>query len=68
MPIKNIEIGYNTPVKLTQRLGLEGLRIYLSGMNLLTLTKVENYDPEANDTWGAYPPQKIYNVGLQLTF
>jgi len=48
-------------------LGIKGLRIYFSGLNLLTLDKLENYDPETNYYRG-YPPLKVYNVGISLTF
>ena len=66
--LKNIEIGYNMPNTVNKKLGTKALRIYFSGINLFTLDKLDNYDPEANDTWGTYPPQKVYNIGFQLTF
>lgn len=65
--LKNIEFGYNVPASLNTRLGINGLRIYFSGINLLTLDKLENYDPEANNYYG-YPPLKIFNLGFSLTF
>lgn len=65
--LKNIEIGYNTPNSINEKVGINGLRIYLSGLNLFTIDKLENYDPETNNYTG-YPPLKIYNAGISLTF
>ena len=68
MRLKNMEIGYNLSNNLTEKLSIKGLRVYLSGTNLLTMTKLHDYDPEADETWGVYPPQKVYNMGILLTF
>lgn len=65
--LKNVELGYNLPGTINDKLGIKGLRIYFSGLNLLTLDKLENYDPETNYYRG-YPPLKVYNVGISLTF
>ncbi len=67
MRLKNLEIGYNMPSSVNKILGLEGLRIYFSGQNMLTFTKLEDYDPETNG-YSQYPPVKVYNVGISLTF
>ena len=65
--LKNIEIGYNLPTKVNRTIGIEGLRIYLSGMNLLTWDKLKLYDPEL-EGGTSYPLSKIVNAGLTLTF
>lgn len=66
---KNFQLGY-TPVALNRMLGIEGLRAYISGFNLLTITSLPNLDPE--DTGGStsmyYPVQRIVSLGLSLTF
>jgi len=67
--LKNVEIAYNLPSSLTKKLGIDGLRIYVNGMNLLTMDKLKVYDPELDNGAGtAYPLQKIVNAGLTLTF
>ena len=67
--LKNIEIAYNLPSKINQKLGLDGLRIYVNGMNLLTMDKLKIYDPELDSGAGtSYPLQKIVNAGITLTF
>jgi len=69
--LKNIEIGYNLPADFIEKWGLTGLRVYFSGQNLLTLTKLEDFDPEStfNQTTGTiYPTNKTSNFGLSITF
>ena len=68
--LKNMEIGYTFPKRWTDKLGLSTLRIYASGVNLLTWTKeVRLYDPELGSTDGRkYPLNRIYNFGLNINF
>jgi len=65
--LKNIEIGYNLPTNILTNMGIEGLRIYANGLNLLTFDKVKLIDPELT-SGQAYPLQRIVNLGLTLTF
>lgn len=65
--LKNAKIGYNIPETINKKLGISGLNIYFSGFNLFTITKLNSYDPETTGD-AAYPPNKVYNVGLNLTF
>ncbi|MDM1292693.1 TonB-dependent receptor [Sphingobacterium sp. N143] len=67
--LKNVEIGYTLPSQALSRLKLGGLRFYVNGFNLLTWTKVKDYDPEGNSGSGQfYPQQRIINVGVNLKF
>jgi TonB-dependent starch-binding outer membrane protein SusC len=67
--LKNLEIGYSLPQKLNSRLRIQGLRIYLSGLNLLTLDHLKSFDPESDSGSGNYYPlSKTYNMGITLTF
>lgn len=65
--LKTLEIGYNVPTTVNSKLGIKGLRIYFNGTNLITFDKLENYDPEMNNYYG-YPPLKVFNLGISLTF
>ena len=57
------------PQALISRLKLSGLRIYATGFNLLTFTKVKDIDPEGdNSNAYFYPQQKIYNLGINVSF
>lgn len=67
--LKNVEIGYTLPTEVLSRLKLGGLRFYVNGFNLLTITKVKDYDPEGNSGSGQfYPQQRIINIGANLKF
>lgn len=66
--LKNLEIGYNAPASITDQVGLDRLRIYANGFNLLTFSDFW-MDPEARNQSGAYYPQKrVVNLGLSLSF
>ncbi|MEX2602312.1 MAG: TonB-dependent receptor [Balneolaceae bacterium] len=66
--LKNAEIGYRLPSNLAAQLGLQRLRVYANGFNLLTFSKFW-MDPEARNSSGSYYPQKrVVNVGLSVTF
>ncbi|UCJ06612.1 TonB-dependent receptor [Chitinophaga pendula] len=67
--LKTVMIGYTIPASFRKRIGLQDVRIYVSGQNLLTFDKVKVFDPEL--PWGSgqfYPQTKIYNVGINITF
>ncbi|NIG52353.1 TonB-dependent receptor [Chitinophaga sp. Cy-1792] len=67
--LKTLDFGYSVPSKELKRVGIQNLRVYVSGQNLLTIDKVKIFDPEAPQGSGQYYPQtKIYNVGLNVTF
>lgn len=71
--LKNVEIGYTLRKNQLKALGLESLRLYVSGTNLFTWTNVIDLDPEAPSKGGnteinTYPLQKIYNIGLNIQF
>ena len=61
--LKNIQLGYSLPGAIINKVGLEKVRIYFSGDNLLTFSG----DPEA--PWGgAYPISKSISFGVNVTF
>jgi TonB-linked SusC/RagA family outer membrane protein len=67
--LKNIELSYNLPKKWLETMRLYGLRLYVSGQNLLTFTGLDLVDPEINNTAGwQYPVMKSYNAGINIQF
>ncbi len=72
--LKNVELGYNLPQNLLQRVRLQGLRVFANGFNLLTFCRRElrQADPERQESdWDAnltYPLMKSYNVGININF
>jgi TonB-linked SusC/RagA family outer membrane protein len=70
---KSAEFGYNLPRSLTNRLGISGLRAYLSGENLFmiynNLAKFGAGDPEfLSGKGGTYPNMRTLGFGLNLSF
>lgn len=67
--LKNAQIGFNVPKRTAQLLKLETARLFLSGTNLLTFSKLKFIDPEAPSVNnGYYPQQRVFSLGLNVTF
>lgn len=76
--LKTINIAYNLPQSICQKVKMDRLRIYLSGTNLFTITKYTGYDPEASSFSASdgragidnsnYPQSKTYTMGIDVTF
>jgi len=77
--LKNIQLAYNMPVEYLKLKWIKSLQVYLSGQNLLTLTKYSGWDPEVNATGAAntttfgiddnrYPNSKSFTVGIRARF
>lgn len=67
--LKSIEIGYTFSKKMLRVVGLNSLRIYVGGNNLLTFSEIKNFDPEMGDATGYfYPQMKMWNFGVNINF
>lgn len=66
--LKSIEIGYGLPKRMINPLKISNLRLYASGTNLFTFSKFKLWDPEMAGNGLGYPIQKVWNIGLQLSF
>ncbi len=78
--LKNLQIGYSIPN--TKKVGIEKLRVYIAGTNLLTFSIYSGFDPEmtvsanaaaegdiaAGIDWGTYPVARTFTMGVNLTF
>lgn len=66
MRLRTIELGYTLPKSLTSKVGMQSLRLYLNGHNLLTAASktFDGADPE--NYGGSYPIQKVYTLGLNI--
>ena len=56
------------PQKVLKKLGMNNLRLYCSGTNLLCWSKFKMWDPELAGSGLNYPLQRVFNVGLNLGF
>jgi hypothetical protein len=66
--LKQAEFGYTIPGKWKQKLGMSTLRLYFSGSNLLLFSKFKLWDVEMAGNGLGYPIQRVFNIGLNLTF
>lgn len=69
--LKNIQLMYQLPTALANKVFSERISIYVSGTNLLTFSELNewNFDPEANSGRVQYYPQtSLYTVGVNLQF
>jgi TonB-dependent starch-binding outer membrane protein SusC len=72
--IDNATLGYT--VKLNNKNTIKNLRVYASGLNLLTITGYKGIDPEVrqtgldpgNDERDKYPTTRTFTFGVNVTF
>jgi len=68
--LKTMQLGYTLPAKITKKVGIQRVRVYVEGSNLFTLSHVGKYNidpelPSVNN--GYYPQQRVMSVGLNIT-
>lgn len=67
--IQNVELAYTIPAKVVQFMGSRGVRLYVRGANLLTVSKVKDVDPENIDSGVTnYPLFRTFTGGVKLNF
>ena len=77
--LKSVSLTYDLPQKYSRKIGMEGLRIGITGTNLWTLTSYPGYDPEMSSSmgtvkakmgidYGSYPLAKTVLLSIGLTF
>ena len=73
-----LTLAYHFPGEMLGRLKMKGLRIYVSGKNLLTFTSYSGFDPEVGRfgtsnirqgyDLGGYPTARTYLAGISIDF
>jgi TonB-linked SusC/RagA family outer membrane protein len=73
--LRNAELRYSMPRKVTQWLKVQGISVYVNGQNLKTWTKFFGMDPEnytvpngLNNKRTTYPTSRIVNFGVNVQF
>ena len=66
--LKQVELGYTLPQKLTNNIHVDNLRFYLTGTNLFNWSKFKLWDPEMGASGLNYPLQRTFNIGVNITF
>ena len=66
--LKNVELGYS--FDKVKKMGLQHIRLYLSGQNLFTITDYTGLDAESTDLMdmGTYPQSRAFIFGINLAF
>ena len=65
---KQFEVGYSLPDKLSKKIKMSNFRLYASGTNLMVWSKFKLWDVEMAGNGLGYPIQRVYNLGIQLSF
>ena len=65
--LKSAELGYTIPSRITKKAGIQTLRVYLSGVNLLTFSPFKLWDPELSNVY-AYPNNRTVSLALNIGF
>jgi TonB-linked SusC/RagA family outer membrane protein len=70
MRLKTAVLGYTIPSRITRQAGMKGVRLYVTGQNLFTVSKLRFEDPETGYTnrEEAYPIQKSIIFGANVNF
>ena len=67
--LKNIEIGNNYRLLFIAKIGMEKMRVFMTGYNLLTFDKLKISDPESMSSGvPQYPVMRVINFGLNVSF
>ena len=75
--LRNVSLGYTFPDTFTDKLGINGLRLYVSGQNLWFSAKYDTFDPEVDDPdtedlpslgAGTTPSTKLILFGIKAQF
>ncbi len=74
--IRTIQLGYSFSAEQLRAIGVKSARVFVSGQNVFTFSKVTGYSPEpqigsilgGGADNGSYPVPSIYTFGVNLTF
>jgi TonB-linked SusC/RagA family outer membrane protein len=65
--LKTVSLGYTVPARISSKLKIKNVRLYVTGENLLTFSPIKFTDPETTGEQG-YPIQKVFMGGFNITF
>lgn len=73
--LRTATLGYTIPSSVVKALKIKSIRLYVTGQNVLTFSKMDFIDPELTGNGGsttgsdtAFPIQKTWTFGLNATF
>ena len=80
LKLRNLSLGYNLPDSITEKLGMERLRLTVSGQNLWFASEYDTFDPEVSEdppnpggnsvslSSAVVPSTKQWSISLNATF
>ncbi len=75
LKIQNITLGYTLPKNVVNKVGIDNLRVFVSGDNIYTFDhlpkgmEADQINPgRPNEEYGAYPFMRNFSMGLNLIF
>jgi hypothetical protein len=73
--IRNLELGYAFSKDLLSKWHVDNARLFVSGQNLLTVTKYKGQDPDVTGNLlqpgydnGGWPPSRVFSLGINVGF
>lgn len=69
--LQNVVLGYSVPKSLLSKIGIQNLRVFAQGQDLLMFTKYTGIDPEMESggvDYNGTPRQKVVTFGINLKF
>ncbi|MDR2424372.1 MAG: TonB-dependent receptor [Prevotellaceae bacterium] len=64
--LKSIELGYT--FKGWEKIAMQSARVYFSSENVFYFSKFKLWDPEMGAQGNRYPPNRRFNIGIQVSF
>ena len=72
LALRNANLAYNLNSQVLDRIGVDNLRLFVSGENLFLLSKRQGLDPQYNlagtPAGNDYSPNRIVSVGVNVSF
>ncbi|WP_053004285.1 SusC/RagA family TonB-linked outer membrane protein [Flavobacterium sp. ABG] len=71
LSFRQANLAYNLPKNLVDKLGIDNMRFFVNGENLILFTKKKGMDPTQNfngTTTNRFSPSRVVSLGLNLNF
>lgn len=68
MRLKSVELGFNFPKSILNKVKFSNIRLYANALNLFSISKFKMWDAEMAGNGLGYPIQRVVNVGINVGF
>jgi hypothetical protein len=79
--LQSVTVGYTLPKNITNKFGVQRLRVYVTGTNLFVISSYPGFDPEVSSyarnssysgltpgiDFSSYPKSRAFTFGLNVT-